>query len=435
MSLITDNIEVIITVTEETAINIRVKEDSKSDKEYTSVLVEPWECHRVNNSAWVRESLLFDIESVSTRCDVADQIITLYKIVANDPEIVQVVMKHGDIHIERKQTICDITDTLYDDIDTNVEHIEKHREFFRTSGVVGITEMDSEYNTYNIINRQCTLIYLGYNKDDLYVTQNPSEVLGQPTLFFNTNEEVAEFLDDKAKIPPLVLIVNPTHVEEACGVVDKYFDPIDCVICDTFQTDDRMACMLLSIAKRRGVIIVRSVSAHGVFNFGNGTAIGKEESRIGIISMSTDTITDDYNFLVCIDPRMAQIRDLFVILNKRKNVELIILQHVVNDNDLRHLENYKVYPAWQTKQFSQIDQLSHGHVLHTPVAVLTPVPGIASLLVSCGIFASCRTSTVLEYVDKVLMALKFEPKIVEDEKQLSLDDVLLKKMENLSVGG
>jgi hypothetical protein len=423
MAQIDENLEVVITVTEETAINIRVKPDSVLTKDYVSILVEPWECQRANNSAWIRESLLFDIENITDRCNAADQIIEMYNIVAKDPEIVQLTLKNRTLTIRNKNQVNDITDIPYDDIDTDVEHIAKHREFFRTTGIVGITEQDGEYDSFNLINRECTLIYVGYSPDDDYVVDNP-DLLKQEKVFATTAHEVSSLLDDKEKIPPLVLIVNPDYAEVGCTVLDKYFDPIDCVVCDTWKMDDRLACMFLSIAKRRGVIMVRSASVCGIYNFGNGLATGNEDSKIGLICMDDDIITDDYNYMVKVDSRMAMIRDLVVILNKRKNVEMIILKHSINDHDLRDLDNYKVFPAFQTKQFSQIDQLSHGHVLHTPMAVMTPIPGIASLLVSCGIFASCRAVTVMEYVEKVLDALKFEPKIqeIEDDDSDSDDD-------------
>lgn len=441
MTVNDENLEIVITVTEETAINIRVKPDNTLHNDYVSILVEPYECQRANNSAWIRESLLYDIENITDRCKVADKIIEMYNTVAKDPEIVQLVLKNKEIHILKKKQINDITDIPYDDIDTNVEHIKKHREFFRTSGVIGITEQEGDYSSFNLINRHCKLIYLGYKADDNYVVQNPN-TLNQESLFISTTHEFSMLFDDKDKIPPLVLIVNPDYIESGCTILDKYFDPIDLVICDTQEADDRTTCFLLSIAKRRGVLMVRSVSAFGVYNFGNGSMVGNEDSKVGLINMDDDLITNDFNFMIKADNRMVFLRDLIVILNKRKNIEVIVVKHTVNDHDLRQLDNYKVYPAFMTKQFSQLDQLQHGHVIHTPIAFMTPMPGIASLLYSCGIFASCRAATVMEYVHNVLDALKFESNIQEiddddddddDTCQKEIADVIAEKLEKISI--
>ena len=68
-----------------------------------------------------------------------------------------------------------------------------------------------------------------------------------------------------------------------------------------------------------------------------------------------------------------------------------------------------------TKNFSQIDQLSRGHVLHTPIAIMTNIPGIACMMVECGNFASCRKNTIIEYKNKVLEAHRFVPPTKLDE--------------------
>lgn len=426
MPLVSEKLEVVITVTEETAINIRVKPDSTLDTDYVSMLVEPWECLRVNNNAWLRESLLFDVENITERCDMADQIIEMYNIVAKDPDIVQLTIKNNTMTVKKKDQVTDVTDNPYDDMDTNVDHIIEHREFFRTTGLIGITEQDGEYDSYNLINRSCKLIYVGYDPTDEYVTDNP-DTLKQEKVFLKTMGEMSSMFDDLDKIPPLVLIVNPEYAEVGCSIVDKYFDPIDCVICDTLKIDDRMACMLLSIAKRRGVIMVRSVSAHGIYNFGNGKMIGDGDSKVGVITMDDEVITNNFNYMIMVDSRMAQLRDLVIILNKRKNVEMIILKHSINDRDLRGLDNYKVFPAFQTKQLSHIDQLSRGHVLHTPMAVMTPFPQIANMMVSCGIFASGRPETIMKYVGNVLEALEGK------DEQKTLTQVIEDKLKKITI--
>lgn len=426
------NTEVVITATEETALKISVKPDLVLDKEYTSVLVEPYDYNKATNSAWIRETLLFDVDDITTRCELAEFIIEMYKMVASDPDIVQFSVKDAVPSIVRKEKIHEIRENLYDDISTDVDHIVKHREFFRTSGVIGITEEDCDYDAYNIINKTCTIVYLGYNENDEMVTNNPDK-LNQAKWFVNSVNELSARLDNKeaGKIPPLVLVINPDVIEEGCTVLDKYFDPIDCVVCDTHIADDRTGCMLLSIAKRRGVMIVRGISAAGVYNFGNGSNTGSEDSKVGLINMDDELLTDDFNFLIRTDSRMTMLRDFIVTLNHRKNTEIILLKHAINDYDVRDLENYKVFPEWQTKQFSQIDQLSRGHVLHTPIAIMTQVPGIASMMVECGNFASCRAATINEYKGKVLEALKYVPPDDEDSDSDDDDDTVQKDLVNV----
>lgn len=439
-----ENIEIVITASEETALNIGIKTDTvlQADKPYTSVMVEPWEYERATNPAWIRETLLFDIEKINTRCEVAEVIIKLYQIVASDPEIVQLTLKNGDTKVVKKKNVYDITNPLYDDIETDVTHIEKHRQFFKTSGEIGVTEADEEYNSYNIINKECEIFYIGYEENDEYVKNNPN-TLEQKSYFIKDFDQISKLLDDKekGKIPAMVLVVNPENIEIGCTILDKYFDPIDIVICDTFAADDRTSCLLLSIAKRRGVMIARSICASGVYNFGvNGN--GNSESKVGLLNIGNEIITNDWNFIIVADPRFAMIRDFIITLNMRKGVDIILVNHVIYDDHLRELDNYNVFPEYQTTQWSQVDQLSRGHVLHTPIAVLTPIPGIATLLVECGNFATCRLETLMEYKDKVLKALEFVPPIEEledededdvDTPQKEIDNVLLDKFERFNI--
>lgn len=436
------NVDAIITATEETALQISVKPDMVLDKEYVTTMVEPWEYNRAINSAWVRETLFNDVDDISRRCELAEFIIEMYKFVASEPDIVQFRVADTVPTIIRKKQVYEIRENLYDDISTNVDHIKKHREFFRTSGEIGIMEEDG-YDAYNIINKTCVIVFVGYNETDKMVTDNPNK-LEQQYWFINNVNELSKRLDnqEKGKIPPLVLVINPENIEDGCTILDKYFDPIDCVVCDTMAADDRTACLLLSIAKRRGVMIVRSISAAGIYNFGNGSDVGSEESKVGLINMDDVLLTDDFNFLIKTDSRMTLLRDFVITLNHRKNIQIILIKHAINDQDVRDLENYKVYPEFQTKQLSQLDQLCRGHVIHTPIAIMTQLPVIACMMVECGNFASCRASTINEYKDKVLEALKFVPpeddSDDEDEDdeimpQKDIVEVLLDKLERIEI--
>lgn len=416
-----ENVEAILTVSEETAINIRVKPDNTQNDDYVSLFVEPYDCHNMLNNAWVRESLLFDVKSIKDRCNIAKIIITMYKSIIYDDKTTQIILKDNKITETKVQSNNDVKTNKYekyDDMDTDVTHINEHRPFFNTTSIIGIDESDG-YNSYTLINHSCNVYYIGYTEYDGNIPNKE--------FFVETLDDMSKLLDDvkRKDMPRLVLVVNPQSSEHACSIIDRYYAIIDCVICDTFQLDDRAACMILSIAKRRGILMCRGVSIANQYNF-NVDIPASSESFVGIIDMGDETeILGDYHYLIKIDPRMAQLRDYCIILNKRKHVKFILLNQQVHECHLSNIDNYKIFPKLQTSQLSNIDQLSRGHILHTPIAVITQHPGIATMLVSCGIYASCRVSTVLEYRNKVLAALANE--------YYDVTDMLSKRIERISI--
>jgi hypothetical protein len=430
MNEIKDNVDIIITTTEETAINIRINTDTSVGDKFVSIMVEPWQCTQMASNSWVRDSLLFDIENIGERYDIATCIMALYMVIAEGSDIIQISISKNVVTVMDTTQVEKVLVAPYADIDTDVSHIVRHKPFFSTTDKIGITE-ENGHDAMNIINKKCHIGYVGYNED------NVVDITTQTHLFISSMSDIEMILDDKQTNPPtFILVVSPTACELACSIIDKYHKVIDCVICNTYLVDRRMACMMLSICKNRGVMCCRGLSIAGRYNFGVEKP-ANIESEVGLINMDDDLLTDDYHYLILVDSRMAQLRDFVIILNKRKGVKIILIKHVVNDSELRCLNNYKIYPAFQTHQLSQIDQLSRGHVLHTAIAMQTQNAGIANMMVQCGIFASCNADTVNKYKRNVLNVLNNV--VVEEEEeeycQELLDNVLTKKFEKFTIVG
>lgn len=420
-----NNIEVIITVTEETAINVSVRTDVELSDKYTTIKIEPWECTKMSNNAWVRESLLFDIENVVKRCDVAECIIQLYKVVAEMSDIVQIHLLNNKVDVKRVNNIRDITNIPYDDMSTDASHIGKNIGFFSTSKINGITEQNGN-DSMNLINTESHFCFVGNNGD---MSQD-----GHVCHYVMTIEDFEALVDDKdpKNIPMMVLVVNPEYCEIGSTIIDKYYQIIECVICDTYKIDCRMACMFLSIAKNRGVLTCRALAISDTYFFGNENfGPGNNNSQVGLINMSDELLTRDYNYLIVLDPRMAQIRDFVIILNKRAHISIILIKHTINDDDLRDIGNYNVFPEFQTQQLSQIDQLSRGHVLHTVTAVHSVIPGIAEMMIDCGIFTSCHEEVVLEYMENVLTVLNHV--IIEEVDSDDIIEMIEKKLQRIAI--
>lgn len=394
--------EVIITVTEETGIHVRVKYEEIED-ECSELVIEPYDRPELN-PVWVRQSLLHFVPSIEERIALSKVLTELIEHVFGNPEIIQCIRdKDGTVTYRETSRVLDVTEQkTYDDISTSVEHILYNFKKFFSTCHYGIKPDVS--NSNNLINKVDHVVFIGHEMDGEYVKRFKEEN--------KIENEISDTIPDDEDVT-FVLALRATHVKEGINIVSKYADRISLLVCDTMApfVDLRESAALLAECRRKAVLHVRQAYRKDVYNFGVTKPDNNKRSFLGVIHMGVGDEYTPYNSIIRVDPRMAQLLRHVSIMNGNGQIHNIVVKHEVNDFELRDNEHYKINPEFQMSQFACLGQSIQSHKFTTPLAFQTPFPGIAKVLIQDhSVFASCRTETVKEYMAKIdhVFTMQFE---------------------------
>lgn len=392
----------------------------------------------IDNCPWIRETLLTDVRSFDERYDAAKLISKMVQIFYNEVDIAQVVF-HKDGKSEYKKIIeglsgnglsgtesnfkrAQIKDVFlclykneveifdrkpFPNPSTDVSHIKHNFEFHSKKHTVNPVTFCPE----NLFNKNDMVVFVGNCHESIVKTFEKFNEIKNDYCFAKSLNEYEEKVldleeyDDEEKLFRCALVVDLYAVDLAIDIINKKPEKIGIVVCDTIEVRDKEARNILSLCYSKGITCVRKAQRHGFFNFG---VISKEQQCMdsfhtgnGVITMTNDTVVKEYQYVIFIDPRMAQITRMVLALEMSSEIWCItIIQdayaHVVSSH-----HDYKFFPMIQTEGINRITQMSKKRAIHTPMAVLTSFPNVANTLFENGIFSTYDQECLLEYVDNI----------------------------------
>jgi hypothetical protein len=296
---------------------------------------------------------------------------------------------------------------MYPNPSSDVSHVEERYEFHSHKH----TANPMTFSPDNLINKSDMVVFVGEPNDDVFITFEGHNALGNDFCVVDSLEGYSEKVlsveedDEDEKLFRCVLIVHPGSVDLARVIIQERPEKIGCVVCDTFELSGRDALLILSTCHSKGITCIRKAHRYGWFNFG---VVKKEEqsretfhSGNGVITMTNDVVVGAHLYVIYIDPRMAQITRFVMVMEMASEVWCITLIHDVYDHLVAKHHDYKFFPIFQTQGIHRISEMTCKNSIHTVIATLTPFPQIASTLFMSGIFATCDRSVLTEYVHKV----------------------------------
>lgn len=419
--------KIIISVSEECTFQIKTyvgEHMSVANVEFCAIKEQV-----IDNCPWIRETLLTDVRSFDDRYSGAELISDMVDLFNNqqDDGISQVIYhKDGPAEYEKiiasekivvstprgheylclyENNVVLLDRTAYPSPNTDVSHLVKNYEFHSNKH----TANPMTFSPDNLINKSDMVVFVGGVTAEYLSTFEQHNELGNDHCIVHSLDEYKEKVlaleddDDEEKLFRCVLVVNTFSVELALEVINERPEKIGCVVCETLCVGDKDARMILSTCHAKGIACVRKAQRHGLFNFGvvDHQCRDSFHTGNGVVTMTNNTVIDEYLYVIYIDPRMAQIARTVLALEMAVEVWCITLVHDAYDHVVTEHHDYKFFPVFQTEGFHRIAQMTHKHSMHTVIATLSPFPQIASLLFGNGIFATCEKECLVEYVDKV----------------------------------